>query len=102
MGKIDLNSPLKTALGSRSAAKLVEKLDLQTVGDLLRYYPRKYDQRGKLTDLAALVLGERATVWARVVKVTERDLGYQGPTRRTKDAASGTSRTSSSATATSS
>ena len=75
MGKIDLNSPLKTALGSRSAAKLVEKLDLQTVGDLLRYYPRKYDQRGKLTDLAALVEGERATVWARVVKVTERELG---------------------------
>ena len=75
MDKIDLNSPLKTALGSKSAAKLVEKLDLATVGDLLRYYPRKYDQRGKLTDLAALVEGERATVWARVVKVTERDLG---------------------------
>jgi ATP-dependent DNA helicase RecG len=84
VGTIDLNTPLKTALGSRSAAKLVEKLDLQTVGDLLRYYPRKYDQRGKLTDLAALVLGERATVWARVVKVTERDLGYQGPARRGK------------------
>ena len=56
----------------------MEKLDLQTVGDLLRYYPRKYDQRGKLTDLAALVEGERATVWARVVKVTERELGRGG------------------------
>jgi ATP-dependent DNA helicase RecG len=74
--KVDLSTPLSTALGSRSAAKLAEKLQLESVGDLLRYYPRKYDQRGKLTDLAALVVGERATVWARVVKVTERDLGH--------------------------
>ena len=43
----------------------MDKLNLTTVGDLLRYYPRKYDQRGKLTDLASLVVGERATVWAR-------------------------------------
>jgi len=73
--KITLSTPLTTALGGRSAARLVEKLELSTVGDLLRYYPRKYDQRGKLTDLAALIVGERATVWAKVVKVTERDLG---------------------------
>ena len=76
MEKVDLSTPLSTALGSRSAAKLADKLELVSVGDLLRYYPRKYDQRGKLTDLAALVVGERATVWARVVKVTERDLGH--------------------------
>jgi ATP-dependent DNA helicase RecG len=74
--KITLSSPLKTALGLRSAAKLVDKLNLTTVGDLLRYYPRKYDQRGKLTDLASLVVGERATVWAKVITVQERDLGY--------------------------
>ena len=67
MADIDLNSPLKTALGLRAAARLVEKLNLVTVGDLLRYYPRKYDQRGKLTDVASLVVGERARVWARVV-----------------------------------
>jgi ATP-dependent DNA helicase RecG len=82
--KITLSSPLKTALGLRSAAKLVDKLNLTTVGDLLRYYPRKYDQRGKLTDLASLVVGERATVWAKVMTVQERDLGYQGAARRGK------------------
>ena len=76
MDKITLSTPLTTALGTRAAARLVDKLELETVGDLLRYYPRKYDQRGKLTDLAALVLGERATVWAKVVRVTERDLGH--------------------------
>ncbi|MET0966793.1 MAG: DEAD/DEAH box helicase, partial [Nakamurella sp.] len=82
MDKITLSSPLKDAIGGRTAAKLVDKLELATVGDLLRYYPRKYDQRGKLTDLASLVVGERATVWAKVIKVTERDLGYQGAARR--------------------
>ena len=76
MEHITLSTPLKTALGSRAATRLVEKLELLTVGDLLRYYPRKYDQRGKLTDLGSLVVGERATVWAKVVKVTERDLGH--------------------------
>ncbi len=76
MEHVTLSTPLKTALGSRAATRLVEKLELLTVGDLLRYYPRKYDQRGKLTDLGSLVLGERATVWAKVVKVTERDLGH--------------------------
>ncbi|MGS0688600.1 ATP-dependent DNA helicase RecG [Nakamurella sp. GG22] len=76
MEHVTLSTPLKTALGSRAATRLVEKLELLTVGDLLRYYPRKYDQRGKLTDLGSLVLGERATVWAKVMKVTERDLGH--------------------------
>ncbi len=76
MEHVTLSTPLKTALGSRAATRLVEKLELLTVGDLLRYYPRKYDQRGKLTDLGSLVLGERATVWAKVVKVTERELGH--------------------------
>jgi ATP-dependent DNA helicase RecG len=74
--KITLSTPLKSALGARAAGRLVDKLQLHTVGDLLRYYPRKYDQRGKLTDLASLVVGERATVWAKVVRVVERDLGH--------------------------
>ena len=30
-----------------------------TVGDLLRHYPRRYAERGELTDLASLQLGER-------------------------------------------
>jgi len=77
--EIGLDTPLKGLIGARTAARLSEKLELVTVGDLLRYYPRKYDQRGKLTDLAKLVVGERATVWGRVVTVTERDLGYRGP-----------------------
>jgi ATP-dependent DNA helicase RecG len=79
VAQIGLDTPLKGLIGARTANRIADKLDLATVGDLLRYYPRKYDQRGKLTDLAKLVVGERATVWGRVVKVTERDLGFRGP-----------------------
>ena len=79
MAQIGLDTPLKELVGARTANRLADKLELATVGDLLRYYPRKYDQRGKLTDLAKLVVGERATVWGRVLTVTDRDLGFKGP-----------------------
>jgi ATP-dependent DNA helicase RecG len=75
MDKVDLTSTLERVVGGRTAAKLAERIEVHTVGDLLRYYPRKYDQRGKLTDLAELVVGERATVWAKVVTIEERELG---------------------------
>ena len=76
MDKIDLTSTLDRVVGGRTAAKLAERIEVSTVGDLLRYYPRKYDQRGKLTDLAELVVGERATVWAKVLTIEERELGH--------------------------
>ncbi len=79
MEQIGLDTPLKGLVGARTANRLADKLQLESVGDLLRYYPRKYDQRGKLTDLAKLVVGERATVWGRVLTVTDRDLGVKGP-----------------------
>ncbi|GAA1999756.1 ATP-dependent DNA helicase RecG [Nakamurella flavida] len=72
---MEQSSALAPVLGARTAAKLADKLRLTTVGELLRYYPRKYDERGKLTDLAGLVVDERATVWAKVRSVTERQLG---------------------------
>ena len=47
-------------------------LDLHTVGDLLGHYPRRYDKRGELTDLAGLRDGEHVTVQAEVAKVSRR------------------------------
>jgi ATP-dependent DNA helicase RecG len=83
MEQIDLTSSLEGVIGRRTAAKLTEQLDVRTVGDLLRHYPRKYDERGKLTDLAELVVGEKATVWGRVVKVEDRHLGpHRSPAKR--------------------
>lgn len=66
-----LDDPLKKAVGPRSATAL-GKLGLQTVGDLLRHYPRRYAEPGTLTDLATLAPGEHATVVAEVRQVTVR------------------------------
>jgi ATP-dependent DNA helicase RecG len=66
-----LAEPLTKALGARSANPLA-KLGLHTVGDLLRHYPRRYGDPGKLTDLAGLALGEHVTIVAQVRSATVR------------------------------
>ncbi|HEX3814337.1 MAG TPA: ATP-dependent DNA helicase RecG [Mycobacteriales bacterium] len=53
-------------------AELAEKLDVHTVGDLLRHYPRRYAQRAELTDLNALRVGDQVTVLADVKQVKSR------------------------------
>jgi ATP-dependent DNA helicase RecG len=70
---IDLMSPLGPVLG-KAADLLAKQLDLHTVGDLVRHYPRRYVDRGKLTDIAGLELGEHATIVALVEKATLRDM----------------------------
>ncbi|MCW0211854.1 MAG: ATP-dependent DNA helicase RecG [Pseudonocardia sp.] len=72
-GEIDLDSPLERAIGGKSA-KLMEKLDLHTVGDLVRHYPRRYVARGSLTDIAGLEIDEQATLVARIDKVVTRQM----------------------------
>jgi ATP-dependent DNA helicase RecG len=69
-----LDAPLSKVLGPRTAAALAKGLNLTTVDDLLRHYPRRYAERGDLTDLAALTLDEHVTVMARIEKVTERPM----------------------------
>ena len=74
---LDLDTSLLRAVGKESAAPLAVKLDLHTVGDLLRHYPRRYVARGALTDIAELQVGEYATVLARVDKTTVRDMRHR-------------------------
>ena len=76
-----MTTPLKNVVGGRTAARLA-KASLLTVADLLRHYPRRYTERGKLTDLAALRVGEAATVWARIDRIETRSLGRSGRTGR--------------------
>ena len=64
---------LRDVVGS-TAKVLAEALDLHTVGDLLRHYPRRYDERGRLAPFEELVVGEHATVFAEVAKVDGRTL----------------------------
>ncbi|WP_067966952.1 ATP-dependent DNA helicase RecG [Nocardiopsis trehalosi] len=75
---ISRDEPLRTTLGATAATKLAAELDLRTAGDLLGYYPRRYAERGELTDLAALAEGEQVTVLADVHSVSRRDLRRGG------------------------
>ena len=48
---ISLDSPIETVLGDKKAKrdKIVDKLGLRTVGDLLAHHPRRYVKTGELT-----------------------------------------------------
>ncbi|HEV7657778.1 MAG TPA: ATP-dependent DNA helicase RecG [Mycobacteriales bacterium] len=69
-----LDTPLEDLVGGKTATPLAKGLDLETVGDLLRHYPRRYAERGKLTNLRDLSPGEDVTVFARVSKVGRRQM----------------------------
>jgi len=69
-----LEDPLRLVVGDKAAKPLERALGLRTVGDLLRHYPRRYETRGELTDLASLRDGEYVTVQAKIAKVTSRPM----------------------------
>ena len=71
---VDLQAKLSTVLGGKTADALRKGLGLLTIEDLLRHYPRRYAERGELTNLASLKEGEQVTVMAEVVKVTIRPM----------------------------
>jgi len=66
-----LATPLSEVLGDRTAKVLAKELGLGTVGALLRHYPRRYQDRGEPTDLAAVPLDEQITVYAEVAKAAK-------------------------------
>jgi ATP-dependent DNA helicase RecG len=68
-----LNAPLTDILGAKTA-KAFEALEVTTVGDLLRHFPRRYATRGDLTPLKDLVVGEEATVVAKVAASDARPM----------------------------
>ena len=68
---------LSRVLGTRTAGALA-KLGLHTTGDLLRHYPRRYNEPGTLTDLSSLQVGEHVTVMAEVRQATVRPMRSRG------------------------
>jgi ATP-dependent DNA helicase RecG len=64
-----LRDPLAQVLGKKASDTFEKVLDLRTVGDLLRHYPRRYYTRGELTPLDSLGEGDHVTVLARVATV---------------------------------
>ena len=70
----DLQTPLRDLVGDRTATVLAGSLDLHTLGDLLRHYPRRYAERGELTDIGRLRVGEEVTVLAEVLSAHSRTM----------------------------
>jgi ATP-dependent DNA helicase RecG len=70
--ELRLTDRLTGVLGARTAKALETGLGLRTVEDLLRHYPRRYAERGQLTDLAQLEIDEHVTVMARVSRCEKK------------------------------
>ena len=60
------DEPASRLVGGTTAQTLSRKLGIETVGDLLRHYPRRYAERGELTDLASLRVDDDVTVMADI------------------------------------
>jgi ATP-dependent DNA helicase RecG len=69
--KVLLSTRLGAILGDATAKALTAAFEINDVEGLLRHYPRRYAERGELTDLAQLVPGEHATVMAEISRVNE-------------------------------
>ena len=74
---------LVDVVGGKSA-KALGTLGITTVEDLLAHYPRRYAERGELTDLGSLTVGEQVTVLARVASARSRPLGHKPGQRRSR------------------
>ncbi|HVV76205.1 MAG TPA: ATP-dependent DNA helicase RecG [Mycobacteriales bacterium] len=71
---VDESSHVRAVAGEKPAVLLEKAFDISTVGDLLRHYPRRYFERGELTNLAELRPGEQVTIRVRVVEVKGRQV----------------------------
>ena len=63
---------LDRVLGDKTAKSFAKNLGLFSVADLLQHYPRRYSNRGELTPIANLPIGESLSIVAEVVDARER------------------------------
>jgi ATP-dependent DNA helicase RecG len=69
---VTMQTPLSRVLGPKTATSMAEQLQLETVRDLLRHYPRRYARRGEMARLDDLQKGDRVTILAQVRSVSSR------------------------------
>ncbi|WP_246080379.1 ATP-dependent DNA helicase RecG [Modestobacter altitudinis] len=67
-----MDTDLVRVLGPKTAKVMADQLQLRTVRDLLRHYPRRYARRGEMARLDDLEVGDRVTVLAQVKSVSTR------------------------------
>ncbi|GAA1621368.1 ATP-dependent DNA helicase RecG [Kribbella alba] len=72
--KTDIDRKLRDFLGAKTAKTFADVLGIETVGELLRHYPRRYLKKGELTPFDELEVGDQATVSGRVKRVNVRSL----------------------------
>ena len=62
---MDLNKEIQYIKGvGPNRAMLLHRLQIETLQDLITYYPRDYEDRGKVTPIAALQDGQEACIEA--------------------------------------
>lgn len=71
---VTLDSSLEEALGATPAKTLHRAFSMQTVGDLLSHYPRRYADPGELTPIRELPVGETVTIVAEVLSSVARPM----------------------------
>jgi ATP-dependent DNA helicase RecG len=71
---VSFRDPVRNVVGGPTAKEMTDRLGIATVEDLLRHYPRRYYERGELTDLSRLMPGELATVQATIASVGGRQI----------------------------
>ena len=70
MPAITWDSKVATVAG-RSAPRIEKAFGIRTVGDLLSHYPRRYVDKGSLSDLGTIEPDEHVSVIAEVVEVSQ-------------------------------
>ncbi|PZE80437.1 ATP-dependent DNA helicase RecG [Curtobacterium sp. MCBD17_032] len=73
-GTAPLDVRLANVLGGRTAKAIEKAFGHRTVGEFLEHAPRRYAERGALTALDSLAIGEPVTIVAEVVEVRERTM----------------------------
>lgn len=73
-----LDTRLQGIVGGRTATALEKAFGLVTARDLLWHLPRRYSERGELTPLTGLPVGEHVTVLAQVLDVRSRSMQRGG------------------------
>ena len=71
MSEVTLETPLVKVLGT-SAKKLAKARNLETVGDLLHYFPRRYIDAHAGSSFSEFELGEHVVLTAEVAEMTQR------------------------------
>lgn len=78
MATATLDTRLDAVVGGRTASVLEKSFGMTTVRELLWHLPRRYSERGELTPLSGLPVGEHVTVLAQVLDVRSRQMQRGG------------------------